>query len=159
LEAIINIVFLLEITVEIIIQDRYFRKCWNIIDFTICTLCIISFIVFCIYDCISGTASSTFFASTLETLLEKDENDGVPKFGDRKAVPLGISNLGLVLLLIRYIVQSIRLCRFMATAAKRNSTEVLDKDVQFPDVQDEKDRITITKDQKQFFNYEVITLR
>jgi hypothetical protein len=154
LESIINLVFLLEITVEIITQDRYFRQCWNITDFTICMLCIISFIVFCIYDSVSGTASSTFYAFTFESLLEKDDDDK-PKFGDREAVPLEISDLNMVLLLTRYIVQSIRLCRFMVTAAKRNSSKVLEKDVRFTDNQTED--YSITKDHKEYSNYEVIT--
>jgi len=133
LEALINVIFLIEVTVEIMTQEKYFSSWWNRIDFLICMLCIISFVAFCIYYAVSGNSSSVYSTTTLEIVHDDDGNDLV----DGGNVPLDINDVDMVLLLIRYIFQSIKLCRFMATAAKRKKTQGLEKDIEFPDSQAE----------------------
>lgn len=162
LEALINLVFLVEVIVEIITQDKYFRKCWNVIDFSICMLCIISFVVFCIYDSTTEDGSSSLFSTSVENLTEADDDDSIAQdddgeldLGDTESVPLDISDVDMVLILIRYIFQSIRLCRYMATVAKRKKTQVLEEDVQFPDSEGED--FPMTKGRVEYMNYEVIT--
>jgi len=166
LGAVINLIFLIEVTVEIITQDHYFKKCWNVVDFVICVLCILSFIVFCIYDSVvdDEEASTIFSFKSMEVLthenevdadnLDGEKDDDDVNFGDSKSIPFDMNNLDMVLLLLRYIVQSIRLCRFMATAAKRNTTQELEEDVQFPDK--EAEDYPMTKGRTEYVNYDTI---
>jgi len=166
LGALINLVFLIEVTVEMITQDQYFRKCWNVIDFVICVLCILSFIVFCIYDSVVGDEeSSNFFTfKSVETLTYGDEedlgsldDDDDIDIGDSKSIPIDMSDVDMVLLLVRYIVQSIRLCRFMATAAKRNTVQELEEDIQFPDK--EAEDYPMTHGRTEYVNYDTINTK
>jgi len=164
LEALINLVFLVEVIVEIITQDHYFRKCWNLVDFSICMLCIISFIAFCIYDNASADSSSSLFLTSVENLTDGDDDDlteddnGDLNLGDTASVPLDISDVDMVLILVRYIFQSIRLCRYMATAAKRKKNKGLEEDIQFPDSHDSQgEDFPMTKGRVEYPNYEVIT--
>jgi len=161
LEALINLVFLIEVIVEIITQDNYFGKCWNLIDFSICMLCIISFIVFCIYDNASEDSSTSFLFNSVTYMGDGDDDDLTEdddhdlNLEDTESVPLDISDVDMVLILVRYIFQSIRLCRYMATAAKRKKNKELEEDIQFPDSQGED--FPMTKGRVEYGNYETIT--
>jgi len=130
LEALINLVFLIEVTVEIITQEKYFSTWWNRIDFSICMLCIISFVSFCVYDSVSDNGTNTVYSSSaVETFAHNDSNDEMSTTG----VTVDINDVDMVLLLLRYIFQSIRLCRFMATAARRKKNQRLENDIEFPE--------------------------
>jgi len=162
LGALINLVFLIEVTVEIITQEQYFKQCWNIIDFVVCILCILSFIVFCIYDSVVGDESSSnfFTVEALTTYGSEDDHyslddDGDIDIGETKSIPIDMSDVDMVLLLVRYIVQSIRLCRFMATAAKRNTVQELEEDIQFPD--EEAEDYPMTQGRTEHVDYDTIT--
>jgi len=52
MEGLINLIFALEIAVEIVTQGRtaFFMNTWNRVDFTICVFCVIFFVVFCFQE-------------------------------------------------------------------------------------------------------------
>merc|ERR1719320_1383639 len=107
LEALINVVFLVEVIVEIITQDDYFSKCWNILDLTICMLCIISFIVTIIYDDVSDDNPGSLYSTSIIHHVDEDEIDD-SNTSDTGTVQFDMNHVDMVLLLIRYIVQSTR---------------------------------------------------
>jgi hypothetical protein len=157
MEALINIVFAIEVTVEIITQEKYFSSWWNRIDFAICMLCIISFIAFCIYYSVSDDSSSVYSTTSFDILDDADDDDS--NQDDGGTFPLDINDVDMGLLLVRYIFQSIKLCRFMVTAAKRKKTQRLEQDIEFPDTQAED--YLITKGSNEYvspekMNYETI---
>jgi len=87
LEALINLIFVLEMAVEIVTQGRtvFFLSTWNKVDFTICIFCVIFFVIFCVQEAPDNHKE-------LSTFL-----DGI-------------------LLTIRYLYQLGRLCRFAKKA-------------------------------------------
>jgi len=87
MEALINLIFTIEITVEILTQGKtaFFQKTWNMIDFTICIFCLFFFVVFC-------------FEEAPKT------RSGITSYFDG------------ILLMIRYLIQLVRLVRFAKNA-------------------------------------------
>jgi len=83
IEALINLVFVLEIAVEIVTEGRavYFMNTWNRVDFTICVFCVIFFVIFCFQEAPNSHKDLSNFL------------DGI-------------------LLTVRYVYQLGRLCRF-----------------------------------------------
>merc|ERR1719285_727449 len=102
-------------------QDDYFRKRWNVLDFTICMLCIISFIVTCIYNDASNDDPGSLYGSSLVSDYAENENEDSTS-ADAGDMSFNINDVDMVLLLTRYVFQSIRLCRFLIIAANRRKT-------------------------------------
>lgn len=83
LEAFVNLVYLLEILIEILTQTAgaYFSQCWNRVDALICLGCLVFFVI-------SFSEKATLHISQIESRIDT------------------------VFLAIRYFVQIVRLCRF-----------------------------------------------
>merc|ERR1719319_1831856 len=97
LEAMINIIFIVELSVEILTQGReeFFQSTWNRVDFVVCIVCVIFFIVFLFDEMPKGRHDITTYL------------DGV-------------------VLSIRYCVQLFRLCRFVKSSRQgRNQDDIV----------------------------------
>merc|ERR1719319_1579693 len=95
LEAMINIIFIVELSVEILTQADFWKSCWNRVDVVICVLCVMMFITFLLVD----------------DTIDK-------KISEEKEIAVGLDDLDQVLLFLRYTIMLFRTCRF-AKVAKR----------------------------------------
>merc|ERR1719319_2091158 len=92
LEAMINIIFIVELSVEILTQDNFWASWWNRVDVVICVLCVVMFITFLL----------------IEVRVDEDPSD--------EQLAVDVDDLDQFLLFLRYSIQLFRICRFVKAA-------------------------------------------